>query len=287
MGKSIKAGFIGCGNMGGVLAAVAAKSLGLAPGQGGADKAPGGAVLAADHNQFKVDQLAETFGCTPSTAEEIAAECSLIFLGVKPQVMDKACAEIKDVLAKRAKASEKDHFCIVTMAAGLKIEAFKKMLGNVPVIRIMPNTPCATGAGTILYSAGEGATQDDVMLFMQLMRPAGLIIAMDESKIDAGCAVTGCGPAFVYMFIDALIDGAVRVGIPRVQAKKFAIQTVLGSAMMCAQSGAAEPAKLKADVCSPAGSTIEGVAVLEDYSFRAAVIEAVKASYERNKELGK
>ena len=271
----IKAGFIGCGNMGGVLAAVAAKSQ---------DE-----VFAADHNQFKVDQLVETFGCKASNSAEIAAECSLIFLGVKPQVMDKACAEIKDILSARIKKSPQaeGHFCIVSMAAGLKIEAFKKMLGNVPVIRIMPNTPCATGAGTILYSLGEGVTQEDEQAFIRLMRPAGIIMRMDEAKIDAGCAVTGCGPAFVYMFIDAFIDGAVRIGIPRAQAKQFAIQTVLGSAMMCAQSGAAEPAKLKADVCSPGGSTIEGVAVLEDYSLRAALMEAIKASYDRTVELGK
>ena len=286
----IKAGFIGCGNMGGVLAAVAAKSLGLAPAQAAAQTGSGGAqgaageVFAADHNQFKVDQLVETFGCKASNAAQIAAECGLIFLGVKPQVMDKACAEIKGILSARPKDC---HFCIVSMAAGLKIEAFKKMLGNVPVIRIMPNTPCATGAGTILYSLGEGVTSEDEQAFIRLMRPAGIIMRMDEAKIDAGCAVTGCGPAFVYMFIDAMIDGAVRIGIPRAQAKQFAIQTVLGSAMMCAQSGAAEPAKLKADVCSPGGSTIEGVAVLEDYSLRAALMEAIKASYDRTIELGK
>ena len=316
----IKAGFIGCGNMGGVLAAVAAKSLGLAPGQpaqgcegntqGGQTGAAGsqnaagskGEVFVADHNQFKVDQLVETFGCRASSAAEIAAECDYIFLGVKPQVMDKACAEIKDILAARLKtagcaasgnaggaesnAAGKGRFCVISMAAGLTTGAYEKMLGKVPFIRIMPNTPCATGAGVILYSPGKLATQEDEMAFMQLMRPAGIISRLDESKIDPGCAVTGCGPAYVYMFIDALIDGGVRIGLPREQAKRFAIQTVLGSAMMCAQSGAAEPAKLKSDVCSPGGSTIEGVTALEDYAFRAAIMEAVKAAYERNKELG-
>ncbi len=318
---TIKAGFIGCGNMGGVLAAVAAKSLGLAPGQNNGQSAAGsqnaagskGEVFVADHNQFKVDQLVETFGCRASNAAEIAAECDYIFLGVKPQVMNKACAEIKDILAARAKASQtasgqgskvaggagsgnaggaeskadgSDRFCVISMAAGLKTEAYEKMLGKVPFIRIMPNTPCATGAGVILYSPGKLATQEDEMAFMQLMRPAGIISRLDEAKIDAGCAVTGCGPAYVYMFIDALIDGGVRIGLPREQAKRFAIQTVLGSAMMCAQSGAAEPAKLKSDVCSPGGSTIEGVTALEDYAFRAAIMEAVKAAWERNKELG-
>ena len=316
--SNIKAGFIGCGNMGGVLAAVAAKALGLGAANsaakagsaakaqnatGGAAKtqnAAGGAVYVADHNQYKVDQLAETFGCKVSSAEEIARECDLIFLGVKPQVMGNACEEIKDVLAERSKAAGRSgsdngtgaegtasSFCIVSMAAGLKIEYFEKQLGKVPVIRMMPNTPCATGAGVVLYSVSERVAPEAEQAFMELMRPAGMIIRMEEAKIDKGSAVSGCGPAFVYMFIDALIDAGVRVGLPRVQAKQLAIQTVLGSAMMCTQSGAAEPAKLKADVCSPAGSTIEGVMALEDYAFRAAVMEAVKASYERTVELGK
>ena len=287
--SNIKAGFIGCGNMGGVLAAVAAKALGLdaansaakAGGAAKAQNAAGGAVYVADHNQYKMDQLAETFGCKVSSAEEIARECDLIFLGVKPQVMGNACEEIKDVLAERSS------FCIVSMAAGLKIEYFEKQLGKVPVIRMMPNTPCATGAGVVLYSVSERVAPEAEQAFMELMRPAGMIIRMEEAKIDKGSAVSGCGPAFVYMFIDALIDAGVRVGLPRVQAKQLAIQTVLGSAMMCTQSGAAEPAKLKADVCSPAGSTIEGVMALEDYAFRAAVMEAVKAAYERTVELGK
>ncbi len=309
--SNIKAGFIGCGNMGGVLAAVAAKALGLGAANsaakaggasdaqntaGGATKAQnttGGAVYVADHNQYKVDQLAETFGCKVSSAEEIARECDLIFLGVKPQVMGNACEEIKDVLAERSKtaggtgADSGTGFCIVSMAAGLKIEYFEKQLGKVPVIRMMPNTPCATGAGVVLYSVSERVAPEAEQAFMELMRPAGMIIRMEEAKIDKGSVVSGCGPAFVYMFIDALIDAGVRVGLPRVQAKQLAIQTVLGSAMMCTQSGAAEPAKLKADVCSPAGSTIEGVMALEDYAFRAAIMEAVKASYDRTVELGK
>ena len=291
--EGIKAGFIGCGNMGGVLAAVAAKSLQLKNGANDQSAAPGSenpenstvlgnAVYAADHNAFKVDKLAETFGCTASDAVQIASECRIIFLGVKPQVLDKACAEIKEILAAR-----RDRFCIVSMAAGVKLAALKGILGDVPIIRIMPNTPCAVGAGVILYSRGSKASDEDVALLMDLMGPAGIISEMDEKKLDMGSALTGCGPAFVYMFIDALIDGAVRTGLPREAAKRFAVQTVLGSALMCAQPGAAEPSKLKADVCSPAGSTIEGVAVLEDYSLHAAVMEALKASYERTLELGK
>ena len=280
---NIKAGFIGCGNMGGVLAAVAAKALGIAPGQGGRVQ-DGPAVLVTDHNKEKVAHMVEAFGCKASNAEEIARKCDFIFLGVKPQVMDVACEEIRATLEKRLKTGEQ--FCIVSMAAGLKIDAFDKMLGSVPVIRMMPNTPCATGAGVILYVPGKLVSKEDEQAFMELMRPAGMILRMDEAKIDKGCAVSGCGPAFVYMFIDALIDAGVRIGLPRIEAKKLAIQTVLGSAMMCTQTGSSEPARLKADVCSPAGSTIEGVVALEEYSFYAAIMEAVKASYERTVELG-
>jgi pyrroline-5-carboxylate reductase len=288
MEKQIRAGFIGCGNMGGVLAQVAAKSFGIENENGKA--VCKGEVLAADLSESKVQALAERFGCIPSTAAEIAEKCDLIFLGVKPQVMKEACAQIKEILDART-----DHFCVVSMAAGVKIEAIRAMLDtdtangrlpSIPIIRIMPNTPCATGGGVILYATGEGVYTDDEAAFLQLMKPAGIISRMDESKIDMGSALSGCGPAFVYMFIDSLIDGAVRIGLPREQAKRFAIQTVLGSALMCAESGT-EPAKLRADVCSPAGSTIEGVAVLEQNSFHYAVMEAVTQSYKKTVELGK
>ena len=172
------------------------------------------------------------------------------------------------------------------MAAGIKISAIEEQLGQVPVIRIMPNTPCASGEGAILYCSSNLVTEEMLEAFRQMFAPAGLLMSIAEAKIDAGSAISGCGPAFVYMFIDALIDGGVRAGLPRSVAKSLAEQTVLGSAKY-AQATGEEPAKLRSDVCSPAGSTIEGVAVLEEYSFRSAVIEAVKAAYERTVELGK
>jgi pyrroline-5-carboxylate reductase len=289
MEKQIKPGFIGCGNMGGVLAAVAAKAFGIETGEDGIPVCKG-QVLVADHNESKMKALAEQYGCIPSTSAEIAKSCDLIFLGVKPQVMKQACLEIIDILGAR-----EDHFCIISMAAGLTIGTIRSMLDPdgpnghrpaCPVMRIMPNTPCSVGAGVILYSPGEGVRADDEEEFLELMRPAGIISRLEESKIDMGSALSGCGPAYVYMFIDALTDGGVRCGLPREKARRFAIQTVLGSALMCGQSGQ-EPAKLKGDVCSPAGSTIEGVAVLEEKAFRSAVMDAVYAAYKRNVELGK
>ena len=270
MKENFKAGFIGCGNMGGALAGVAAKALG------------GERVLVTDHNLVKMAALSEKNGCITSDAANIAGSCDFVVVGVKPQVLPDALREIKEKLLARENGS----FALITMAAGIKISAIEEQLGQVPVIRIMPNTPCACGEGVILYCSNNLVTEDMLEAFRRMFAPAGLLISIAEAKIDAGSAVSGCGPAFVYMFIDALIDGGVRAGLPRAVAKNLAQQTVLGSAKYALDTGE-EPAKLKADVCSPAGSTIEGVAVLEEYSFRSAVMEAVKAAFDRTAELGK
>lgn len=264
-----KAGFIGCGNMGGVLAAVAAKSLG------------GSRVLASDHHEEKLEALRQSCGAAPSTAAEIASSARFIFLGVKPQVMEKAAGEIKEILAAREPGS----FAVVSMAAGITAARVADLLGGCPVIRIMPNTPAAVGEGVILYCVGEGVTAADEADFLALLESAGLIVKLDEGKIDTGSALTGCGPAFVYLFAEGLIDGAVRCGLPREQAKKFALQTMAGAAKLALETGR-DPALLRGDVCSPAGSTIEGVAALEERGVRSAAIEAVTAAFRRTKELG-
>lgn len=269
MAQDIKAGFIGCGNMGGVLAAVAAKALG------------GSSVYVFDKHPEKTGKLLLENSCKESGIAEIVEKCGIVVLGVKPQALPALLQTIKEPLAKRT-----DRFVVVSMAAGIRTSAIEAALGNVPVVRIMPNTPCASGEGVILCSAGAFAKKEDMDAVLKMFTPAGKLLTVPEGKIDAGCAVSGCGPAFVYMFIDALIDGGVRAGLTRDEAKLLAEQTVLGSAKYALESGA-EPAKLKADVCSPKGSTIEGVAVLEEYSLRSAVMEAVKAAYERTLELGK
>ena len=273
MNQDFIAGFIGCGNMGGTLAGVAAKALG------------GKRLCVSDTDSNKTDIMSESFGCFVSNSKEIASSADFIVLGVKPQIMKQASAEIKDVLASRCNTKD-DEFAVVSMAAGVALESLKDMLGDVPLIRIMPNIPCASGEGVILYCKNALVSKAAEDNFLEMFGGAGLLISIEESKIDAASAVSGCGPAFVYMFIDALIDGGVRAGLPRETAKLLAEQTVLGSAKNALDTGT-EPNKLKADVCSPAGSTIEGVAVLEEYSLRSAVIEAVMASYQRTVELGK
>ena len=269
MAQDIRAGFIGCGNMGGVLAGVAAKALG------------GDNVFVFDKHPEKTGKLSLNYGCKIVELPEILEKCGSIVLGVKPQVLPALLQAIKEPLSKRT-----DRFTIVSMAAGIKASAIESVLGEVPVVRIMPNTPCASGEGVILCSAGAYAGNEDMDAVLKMFDPAGKLLTVSEGKIDAGSAVSGCGPAFVYMFIDAMIDGGVRAGLTRAEAKLLAEQTVLGSAKYALESGE-EPAKLKADVCSPKGSTIEGVAVLEEYSLRSAVMEAVKAAYVRTLELGK
>ena len=270
MREKFLVGFIGCGNMGGALAAVAAKSIG------------GARVMAADHNSDKLERLREHHGVVPASAEDVAGSCRFIFLGVKPQVMEKAAAEIRGVLAARELGS----FVVVTMAAGLTAARVSELLGGVPVIRIMPNTPAQVGEGVILYCLGEGVSSEDEAGFLALMAPAGMVVPIEESRIDMGSALTGCGPAFAYLFMEGLIDGGVRCGLPRDKATRFALQTVCGAAKLALETGR-DPALLRGDVCSPGGSTIEGVAALEAGGVRAAAIEAVVAAYRRTTELGK
>lgn len=270
MSEQWKAGFIGCGHMGGALASVAAKSIG------------GGRVLAADHHPENLERLRSEAGVVPSSAADAAAQARFLFLGVKPQGMEKTAAELRDIAAARRDGS----LVLVTMAAGMTIDRIASLFGGVPVIRIMPNTPAAVGEGVILYAVGEGVSEADEADFLSLMAPAGMVVRLEESKIDMGSALTGCGPAFVYLFIEGLIDGAVRCGLPRSKAEAFALQTAAGAAKLALETGR-DPALLRGDVCSPAGSTIEGVASLEERGVRAAAIEAVTAAFRRTVELGR
>ena len=263
-------GFIGTGNMGSALAtAVAAKV--------GGDK-----VLVCDKDMAKAQAVAEKLGAVAGNISTVAAECKYIFLGVKPQMMAGMLAEIADVLKTR-----QDKFVLVTMAAGLTLDTIAEMAGiDAPVIRIMPNTPASVGKGMILYCPNTAVSAEDESEFVDAMSGAGSIDKLPEALIDAGSAVSGCGPAFVYMFIGAMADGGVKCGLPRDKALKYAAETVMGAAEMVLKTGK-HTEELKDAVCSPAGSTIEGVSTLENFAFRASVETAVVNSFERTKELGK
>ncbi len=262
-------GFIGTGNMGGALARAARRKL------------DGSQLLLANRTPEKAEALARELGCAAVDSHQAAARAQYIFLGVKPQMMEGLLAELAPVLAAR-----QDRFVLVTMAAGLTMERIGQMAGgSYPVIRIMPNTPCAVGAGVVLYDANALVTPEELTFFTDSMSGAGVLDRLDEHLIDAGSAVAGCGPAYVSLFIEALADGGVAAGLPRAKSLLYAAQMVEGSARLLLESGQ-HPGQMKDAVCSPGGSTIVGVRALERGGLRAAVIDAVISATERNQQLG-
>ena len=169
---------------------------------------------------------------------------------------------------------------LVTMAAGKTLEQICAAAGTERVIRIMPNTPAAVGKGLTVYACAQGVAAQDEALFKEALAYAGILDPLDEKLMDAAMAVSGCGPAYVYMFAEALADGAVACGLPREKADLYAAATLAGAAEMLLQSGL-HPGKLKDAVCSPGGTTIEGVLALENGAFRGTVSGAVTAAYKK------
>lgn len=260
----LKIGFIGTGNMGGALARAASKK---------ADNA----LLLANRHPEKAQKLIDEIGGELADNSRAAAEAKYIFLGVKPQMVADMLSSIKTTLAER-----ESRFVLVSMAAGTTIEKIRTLLGaDYPVIRIMPNTPAAIGEGMILYACSENVEAEEEAEFVSAMSECGRFSKLAEHLIDAGSSVSGCGPAFVDLFIEALADGGVACGLPRKQALEFAAQMVAGSAKLVLESGK-HPGQLKDEVCSPGGTTIQGVRKLEEGGFRAAVMNAVIAAYEKN-----
>ena len=263
----ISFGFIGCGNMGGTLALAVAKTV----REG---------VAVADLSAEAAERIARESGAKVSSNAELAERAKYLVLGVKPQVLPFVLEEIEPILSAR-----QDRFVVISMAAGVEIFTIAHTLGEVPIIRIMPNTPACIGEGMIVYAANEYVTEEEKETFVKAFSAAGEIEEIPERLIDAASAVHGCGPAYVYQFIEALADGGVRCGLPRALAMRLAARMVAGAADTVLKTGK-HPGELKDAVCSPAGSTIEGVAVLEERAFRGAVTDAVTAAYQRTKELG-
>lgn len=269
----MKIGFIGCGNMGSALAIAAAKA---------AAQANSSEICLSNRTPAKAEALARQIGAAVSTNEEIAATCDIIFLGVKPHLLRDLLTSLSPILADR-----QDNFVLISMAAGVTVSAIEEAAGgNYPIIRIMPNTPTSVGEGMIQYCKNAPVTAEDEDNFRTILAFAGKLDPLDESLIDAASAVSGCGPAFLCLLAEALADGGVKCGLPRGKALEYAAQTILGTGKLLLESGK-HPGELKDAVCSPGGSTIRGVAALEDHAFRAAAIAAVEAAYLRNRELGK
>ena len=176
---------------------------------------------------------------------------------------------------------------LITMAAGLTVSAIEEMAGGeLPVIRIMPNTPVAVGKGMTQFCCNELVDEAAIASFREDLRFSGQLDELEERLIDAASALSGCGPAYAYLFIEALADGAVACGIPRAKAMEYAAATLIGAGEMVLATGQ-HPGALKDAVCSPGGSTIAGVRALEQHGFRGAVMDCVAAAFEKNKEFGK
>ena len=261
----MKYGFIGCGNMGGAIARAVRNTT--------AD------ILLSDRSG-KGKLLAQELGVSYSDNITIAQSCDRIFLGVKPHLMEGMLKPLQEILAREKPL-------LITMAAGLTIAQIETFAGcRLPVIRIMPNTPVAVGKGMTQYCCNELVTADMLESFLQDMAPCGKLDMLDESLIDAASALSGSGPAYMYIFLEALADGAVACGIPRQKAMEYAAVTMIGAAETYLATKQ-HPGALKDAVCSPGGSTIEGIRALEQHGFRSAAMDCVAATYRKNKELGK
>lgn len=258
-------GFIGCGNMGGALARALSKTT--------------RDILISDRSG-KAKELAQELGIGYGTPAQIAQECDRIFLAVKPHMMQDVLEPLIPVLQERKPL-------LISCAAGLTTGRIEELAGgNLAVIRIMPNTPVAVGKGMTQYCCSAMVTKEQLDTFCQDLRFSGELDALDESLIDAASALSGCGPAYMYLMIEALADGAVACGIPRAKAMRYAAATMIGAGQMVLETGM-HPGALKDAVCSPGGSTIQGVKALEEHGFRAAAMAAVEAACEKNRKLGK
>lgn len=264
-------GFIGCGNMGTALAVCAKKSLANSEAK----------LLFANRHIEKAEALAARLDGVAMTNEALAARCDLLFLGVKPQFLKEMLDGIAPALAKRT-----DRFVLCSMVTGVTTERLQTLAGGeYPIIRIMPNTASAVGAGVIQICT-SGTTETELAEFKTLLAPAGLLDELPERLIDAASAVSGCGPAFLCLALEGMADGGVALGLPRDKALRYAAQTLLGTGKLAIETGL-HPGILKDQVTSPGGTTIQGVRALENNCVRAAFMEAVIAAYEKTEALKK
>jgi pyrroline-5-carboxylate reductase len=214
-------------------------------------------------------------------------QADYVFLAVKPQVLKSVLEEIQAAVKERLLAEKTGGkpLALVSMAAGWSIARIQSCLGvNAPLLRIMPNTPALVSRGVIVFSASTELDAEHIDELEKILSGAGFVDRLEERYMDAVTGLSGSGPAFAYIFIEALADGGVRAGLPRDKALCYAAQTVLGAAAMVLETGK-HPGELKDMVTSPGGTTIAGVAALENNAFRAAAINAVEAAWQRSLEL--
>ena len=261
--------FIGAGNMAEALVKGLLRAGVAAPQE----------ILCTDRRAERGPELQKAYGVR-FTQSNVAAvkEAGIIVLSVKPQVMEKVLAEIGSSLGPSK--------LVISIAAGIPIAALERQVGHgVRVIRTMPNTPALVGAGATALSPGEHATEADLAQAKALFDAIGMTVVVDEPLLDAVTGLSGSGPAYIFLIIEALADGGVKAGLARAQSQALAAQTVFGSAKLLIETGE-HPGRLKDQVTSPGGTAIAGVHALELGGLRAALIAAVEAATDRSQELG-
>ncbi|KGM96137.1 pyrroline-5-carboxylate reductase [Clostridium novyi A str. 4552] len=265
-----KIGFIGCGNMGSAMIKGIVKSK-LVDSKN---------IIASDHFIEKLDTMKEEIGIlVTEDNNKVADFADVLFLSVKPNMYKSVIEGIKDTVKKET--------IIVTIAAGVDIKTTEVNFGrDIKVVRVMPNTPALVGEGMSALCPNANITDEELKEIVKLFECFSKVEVVEEKYINAVTALTGSSPAYVYMFIEALADGAVLEGLPRDKAYKMAAQAVLGSAKMVLETGK-HPGALKDDVCSPGGTTIEAVYSLEKSGFRAAVIESIEKCVRKAENMSK
>jgi len=267
--KTRRLGFLGAGNM------AAALIKGLLHGR----VLPAEQIVASDVKRERLDQLREAHGIrTTGDNHALLRDSDVLVLAVKPQVIDKVLTEVgKEVRPEQL---------VVSVAAGVPLEALE---GRLPpgsrVVRAMPNTPATVQAGATAIAAGSHAREDDLRIAREMFEAVGRVVVLDETLLDAVTGLSGSGPAYVMLIIEALADGGVKVGLHRDTALTLAAQTVFGSARLLLETGE-HPGRLKDMVTSPGGTAIAGLHTLESGALRKTLIDAVEAATKRAGELG-
>lgn len=261
-----KIGFIGCGNMAGAIIGGLVGNHLFAPEE----------IIGSDAITTVVENISMKYGITmASNNAEVVEECEVLVLSVKPQFYENVITEIKDLVRPEQ--------IIITIAPGKTLQWLQDTFGKeCKIVRCMPNTPALVGEGITGACASPQVTGEEAGYVKQILGSFGKVEFVGEGLMDVVTAVSGSSPAYVFMFIEAMADAAVADGMPRAQAYTFAAQAVLGSAKMVLETGT-HPAELKDMVCSPGGTTIEAVGVLEKNGFRSAVIEGVRACTKKSK----
>ena len=267
--NAIRLGVIGAGNMGEA----------ILRGYLGSSYASSAEVSIFDLDAEKCRTLQTDFGvAVADTLSDLIATSDMLLVAVKPNVCAHIFAEQFNAFSGKA---------VVSIAAGWGGERLKQALpDSARILRVMPNTPAMIGEGMIVFESGDSLTSDERAFAEQLFGAVGDVITVEPKLMNAVTAVSGSGPAYVYLFIEAMADGGVKAGLPRPVALKLAAQTVKGAAMMVSETGV-HPGELKDRVCSPGGTTIEAVSVLEQTGFRGSVIAAVDACNAKSELLSK